>query len=257
MTIYMQSAVRAPESALMTEAERKARIELAAAYRIFNMLGWVEMIFNHITVRVPGPEVRFLINPFGLHYSEITASSLLLIDIDGNPVREAKHPVNRAGFVIHSAIHGAVDGAHCVMHTHTTSGIAVACLKNGLSFDNFYGAMLHGQVAYHEFEGITVEEGERGRLVRSIGAKQAVILRNHGLLSWGASVPEAFMVLWTLQRACDVQIAASAAGQVNPIRSEVFEQTVREGGPAEKRTCEDVFAALTRQIDARDPSYRD
>jgi ribulose-5-phosphate 4-epimerase/fuculose-1-phosphate aldolase len=256
MTIYMQSAVRAAEAAPMTEAERKARIELAAAYRIFNMLGWVEMIFNHITVRVPGPDVRFLINPFGLHYSEITASNLLLIDIDGNPVREAKYPVNRAGFVIHSAIHGAIEGAHCVMHTHTTSGIAVACQKNGLSSDNFYGAMLHGQVAYHEFEGITVEEGERGRLVRSIGSKQAVILRNHGLLAWGPSVSEAFMVLWTLQRACDVQIAASAAGPVNPIRPEVFEQTVREGGPAEKRTCDDVFAALQRQIDAKDPSYR-
>jgi ribulose-5-phosphate 4-epimerase/fuculose-1-phosphate aldolase len=256
MTIYMQSAVRAPETAPMTEAERKARIELAAAYRIFNMLGWVEMIFNHITVRVPGSDVRFLINPFGLHYSEITASSLLLIDIDGNPVREAKYPVNRAGFVIHSAIHGAIEGAHCVMHTHTTSGIAVACLKSGLSPDNFYGAMLHGQVAYHEFEGITVEEGERGRLVRSIGSKQAVVLRNHGLLAWGPSVSEAFMVLWTLQRACDVQIAASAAGPVNPIRPEVFEQTVREGGPAEKRTCDDVFAALQRQIDARDPSYK-
>jgi ribulose-5-phosphate 4-epimerase/fuculose-1-phosphate aldolase len=256
MTIYMQSAVRAAEAAPMTEAERKARIELAAAYRIFNMLGWVEMIFNHITVRVPGPEVRFLINPFGLHYSEITASSLLLIDIDGNPVREAKYPVNRAGFVIHSAIHGAIEDAHCVMHTHTTSGIAVACLKSGLSHDNFYGAMLHGQVAYHEFEGITVEEGERERLVRSIGARPAVILRNHGLLAWGPSVPEAFMVLWTLQRACDVQIAASGAGQVNPIRPEVFEQTVREGGPAEKRTCDDVFAALQRQLDAKDSSYR-
>ena len=252
----MQSAVRAPEAAPMTEAERKARVELAAAYRIFNMLGWVEMIFNHITVRVPGPEVRFLINPFGLHYSEVTASNLLLIDIEGNPVREAKYPVNRAGFVIHSAIHGSIEDAHCVMHTHTTSGMAVACLKGGLSPDNFYGAMLHGQVAYHEFEGITVEEGERERLVRSIGAKQAVILRNHGLLAWGPSVPQAFMVLWTLQRACDVQIAASAAGQVNPIRPEVFEQTVREGGPAEKRTCDDVFAALQRQIDAKDPSYR-
>jgi ribulose-5-phosphate 4-epimerase/fuculose-1-phosphate aldolase len=256
MTIYMQSAVRAPESAPMTEAERKARVELAAAYRIFNMLGWVEMIFNHITVRVPGPEVRFLINPFGLHYSEITASNLVLIDIEGNPVRETSWPVNRAGFVIHSAIHGAVEGAHCVMHTHTTSGIAVACLKGGLSPDNFYGAMLHGQVAYHEFEGITVEEGERDRLVRSIGSRQAVILRNHGLLAWGPSVQQAFMVLWTLQRACDVQIAASAAGPVNPIRPEVFEQTVREGGPAEKRTCDDVFAALQRQIDARDPSYK-
>jgi ribulose-5-phosphate 4-epimerase/fuculose-1-phosphate aldolase len=257
MTIYMQSAVRPLQAAPMTEAEHKARVELAAAYRIFNMLGWVEMIFNHITVRVPGPEHHFLINPFGLHYSEITASSLLLIDLDGNPVREAKYPVNRAGFVIHSAIHSSIENAHCVMHTHTTSGIAVACLKAGLSPDNFYGAMLHGQVAYHEFEGITVEEGERERLVRSIGTKPAVILRNHGLLSWGPSVSEAFMVLWTLQRACDVQIAASAAGAINPIRPEVFPQTVREGGPAEKRTCEDVFAALQRQVDARDPSYRD
>jgi ribulose-5-phosphate 4-epimerase/fuculose-1-phosphate aldolase len=256
MTIYMQSAVRPLQALPMTEAEHKARIELAAAYRIFAMLGWVEMIFNHITVRVPGPEHHFLINPFGLHYSEITASSLLLIDLDGNPVREAKYPVNRAGFVIHSAIHSSIDNAHCVMHTHTTSGIAVACLKAGLSPDNFYGAMLHGQLAYHEFEGITVEEGERERLVRSIGAKPAVILRNHGLLSWGPSVSEAFMVLWTLQRACDVQIAASAAGAINPIRPEVFPQTVREGGPAEKRTCDDVFAALQRQVDARDPSYR-
>ncbi len=256
MTIYMQSAVRPIEAAPMTEAEHKARVELAAAYRIFAMLGWVEMIFNHITVRVPGPEHHFLINPFGLHYSEITASSLLLIDLDGNPVREAKYPVNRAGFVIHSAIHSSIEHAHCVMHTHTTSGIAVACLKAGLSPDNFYGAMLHGQVAYHEFEGITVEEGERERLVRSIGTKPAVILRNHGLLSWGPSVSEAFMVLWTLQRACDVQIAASAAGAINPIRPEVFPQTVRVGGPAEKRTCDDVFAALQRQVDARDPSYR-
>jgi ribulose-5-phosphate 4-epimerase/fuculose-1-phosphate aldolase len=257
MTIYMQTAARPAQAVPMTEAERKARIELAAAYRIFAMLGWVEMIFNHITVRVPGPEHHFLINPFGLHYSEITASSLLLIDLDGKPVREAKYPVNRAGFVIHSAIHGAIDNAHCVMHTHTTSGMAVACLKSGLSPDNFYAAMLHGQVAYHEFEGITVEAGERERLVKSIGSKQAVVLRNHGLLAWGPSVSEAFMLLWTLQRACDVQIAASAAGPVNPIRPEVFAQTVREGGPAEKRTCDDVFAALQRMVDARDASYRD
>jgi ribulose-5-phosphate 4-epimerase/fuculose-1-phosphate aldolase len=254
MTIYMQTAARPVEAAPMTEAERKARIELAAAYRIFDMLGWTEMIFNHITVRVPGPEVRFLINPFGLHYSEITASSLVLIDIEGNPVRETKWPVNRAGFVIHSAIHGAMPQAHCVMHTHTTTGIAVACLEEGLSPDNFYGAMLVGKVAYHEFEGVTVEPGERERLVRDIGDKPAVILRNHGLLAWGPSVPEAFLMLWTLQRACDVQIAASRAGAVHRIRPEVFEQTVREGGPAEKRTCDDVFAALRRKLD---PSYQD
>jgi len=256
MTIYMQTAARPVQDLPMTEAERKARIELAACYRIFDMLGWVEMIFNHITVRVPGPELRFLINPFGLHYSEITASSLVLIDIEGNPVRESRWPVNRAGFVIHSAIHGAVKEAHCVMHTHTTSGIAVACLEEGLSPHNFYGAMLHGKVAYHEFEGITVDPGEKERLVRDLGDKPVMLLRNHGLLAWGPSVPEAFLWLWTLQRACDVQITAAGAGAIHPVRDEVFPQTVRESGPAEKRTCEDVFAALQRKVDKIDPSYR-
>jgi ribulose-5-phosphate 4-epimerase/fuculose-1-phosphate aldolase len=207
-------------------------------------------------VRVPGPEVRFLINPFGLAYREVSASSLLLIDIEGNPVRASEWPVNRAGFVIHSAIHGALKEAHCVMHTHTTSGIAVSCLKEGLSPHNFYGAMLHGRVAYHDFEGVTVDPGEKERLIRDLGDKPVMILRNHGLLAWGPSVPEAFLMLWTLQRACDVQIAASHAGEVNPIRPEVFEQTVRESGPGEKRTCQDVFAALQRKLDAMDLSYR-
>src|SRR5918995_4102358 len=133
MTIYMQQTARAAKELPVSEAERKARVELAAAYRIFDMLGWVEMIFNHITVRVPGPELRFLINPFGLHYREVSASNLVLIDIEGNPVRDSEWPVNRAGFVIHSAIHGAIPQAHCVMHTHTTAGIAVASLQEGLS----------------------------------------------------------------------------------------------------------------------------
>jgi ribulose-5-phosphate 4-epimerase/fuculose-1-phosphate aldolase len=257
MSIYRQTTVRAAKSLPMTEAERKARVELAAAYRIFDMLGWDQLIFNHITLRVPGTQVRFLINPFGLQYSEVTASNLILIDLEGNALRETKWPVNQAGYVIHSALHGANERVNCVMHTHTTTGMAVACLKDGLSPHNFYGAMLKGKVAYHDFEGITVDEGERERLVRDIGDKQAVILRNHGLLAWGPSVPEAFMMLWTLQRACDVQIAASAAGVLNPIRPEVFEQTLRESGPGEKRTCEDVFAALMRRVEALDPSYRD
>jgi ribulose-5-phosphate 4-epimerase/fuculose-1-phosphate aldolase len=256
MTIYHESAARKIRDFPVSDAERAARVQLAACYRIFNHLGWVEMIFNHITLRVPGPEKLFLINPFGLHYSEITASSLLLIDIEGNPVRETPWPVNRAGFVIHSAIHGNVESAHCVMHTHTTTGMAVACQKDGLSPTNFYAAQLYGGVAYHDFEGITVEEGEKTRLLASIGQKKAVILRNHGLLAWGPSVPEAFMTLWTLQRACDVQIAASAAGNLNPIHRDVFSQTVRESGPGEKRTCEDVFAAMQRLVDAKDPSYR-
>ena len=222
MTIYHQGAARTTRDVPMTHAEREARVQLAACYRIFHHLGWTEMIFNHITLRVPGPDKLFLINPFGLHYSEITASSVVLIDIGGNPVRESKWPVNRAGFVIHSAIHASVEEAHCVMHTHTTTGMAVASLKEGLSPTNFYAAQLHGAVAYHEFEGITVEEGEKQRLVASLGRKRALILRNHGLLAWGPSVPEAFMMLWTLQR-----------------------------------TCDDVFAAMQRLVDAKDPSYRD
>ena len=260
MTIYFDSAARKPRDFPVSDAERAARVQLAACYRIFHHLGWTEMIFNHITLRVPGPRsddpALFLINPFGLHYSEIIASSLVLIDIEGNPVRESKWPVNRAGFVIHSAIHGNIEQAHCVMHTHTTTGMAVACLKEGLSPTNFYAAQLHGQVGYHDFEGVTVDEGEKARLVKSVGGKRALILRNHGLLAWGPSVPEAFMMLWTLQRACDVQIASAAAGTLNPIRGEVFAQTVRESGPGEKRTCDDVFAAMVRRIEAADPSYR-
>ncbi len=257
MTIYFDSTARKVRDFPVSETERAARVQLAACYRVFNHLGWVEMIFNHITLRVPGPEKLFLINPFGLHYSEITASSLVLIDVEGNPVRESKWPVNRAGFVIHSAIHQHVESAHCVMHTHTTTGMAVACLKDGLSPTNFYAAQLHGKVAYHDFEGITVDEREQGRMLKSIGNKPAVILRNHGLLTWGLSLPEAYMMLWTLQRACDVQIASSGAGPLNPIRDEVFAQTVRESGPGEKRTCEDVFAAMVRLIEARDTTYRD
>jgi ribulose-5-phosphate 4-epimerase/fuculose-1-phosphate aldolase len=258
MTIYWQGgAVRKAQDFQVTEEEGVARVQLAAAYRIFDHLGWTEMIFNHITLRVPGAEKLFLINPFGLHYSEITASNLVLIDLEGNPARETPWPVNRAGFVIHSAIHGHVEGAHCVMHTHTSTGMAVACLEEGLSPTNFYAAQLQGQVAYHEFEGVTVDPGEKTRLLRNIGGMQAVILRNHGLLAWGPSVPEAFMMLWTLQRACDVQIAASSAGALHPIHPEAIERSVRESGPGEPRICEDVFAAMQRLVDARDPSYRD
>jgi len=258
MTIYWQggAAQRSAEFPI-SEAERVARVQLAACYRIFDHLGWTEMIFNHISLRVPGPEKVFLINPFGLHYREVDASSLILIDIKGNPARESKWPVNGAGFVIHSALHEAIPDAHCVMHTHTTAGMAVACLEEGLSPTNFYAAQLYGGVAYHEFEGITVEPDEKMRIVRSIGDKRAVILRNHGLLAWGPSLPEAFLTLWTLQRACDVQIASSAAGALHPIRPEVFERSVRESGPGEKRTCEDVFAAMQRIVDAKDPSYRE
>jgi ribulose-5-phosphate 4-epimerase/fuculose-1-phosphate aldolase len=257
MTIYMQQAIKATQLP-MSEAERKARVELAACYRVFDMLGWTEMIFNHITLRVPGPEPRFLINPFGLHYSEVKASNLVLIDLEGNILRDTGYPINRAGFVIHSAIHGSMPHAHCVMHTHTTNGVAVSCLKDGLSSDNFYGAMLHGRTAYHDLEGVTVDTGERERIVRDLGDKHVMILRNHGLLAWGESVAEAYLRLWTLQRACDVQVAAAqAGGETLRLSRPVIDRMLAESGPGEKRTCQDVFDALVRRVDARDPSYRD
>ena len=166
MTLTMQENPRGGAAIPMTDAEWQARVQLAACYRVFDLLGWTEMIFNHITLRLPGPQRVFLINPFGLMYHEVTASNLVAVDIDGHPVRPTEHAVNRAGFVTHSAIHGHVDQAHCVMHTHTTTGMAVACQEQGLSHDSFYGAQLHGRVAYHEFEGITVNPDERSRMLQ-------------------------------------------------------------------------------------------
>src|SRR5205823_8879093 len=182
MTIYMHNTARSAKELPMTDAERKARIELAACYRIFDMLGWTEMIFNHITLRLRGPEHYFLINPYGLWYGEVTASNLVKIDLDGNLIGPSEWPINRAGFVIHSAIHAARDDAHCIMHTHTTAGTAIACQRDGLAPDNFYAALMYGQVANHPFEGVTVRDDEKARLVRSLGDKSYLVLRNHGLL---------------------------------------------------------------------------
>ena len=241
----------------LTDAERRARVQLAACYRVFDLLGWTESIFNHITLRVPGPETFFLINPFGLHYREVTASKLVAVDINGSPVRPTDYPVNLAGFVTHSAIHTAIPAAHCVMHTHTTTGSAVACLEAGLSHDTFYGAQLHGRVTYHDFEGVTVNPDERARMVASIGDKRVVILRNHGLLTWGETLEEAFMWLWLLQRACDIQVAAAAVGRVRTLSPEVLTQTHFEAAGAQAEICSVAFDALVRQVDALDPSYRD
>ncbi len=249
MPLTMNEAPAAREPLAMSDAEWHLREQLAACCRIFDRLGWTEAIFNHITLRVPGPERVFLINPFGLHYREVTAANLVAVDIDGHPVRPAEHPVNRAGFVTHSAIHGAIDGAHCVMHTHTTTGMAVASGHEGLSHDTFYGAQLSGRVAYHEFEGITVNPDERSRMLASIGDKRCVILRNHGLLSWGADIAEAFLWLWTLQRACDVQVAAGGAERIRPISEAARAQCAYEAGPLEPAVCRAVYAALVRQLD--------
>jgi ribulose-5-phosphate 4-epimerase/fuculose-1-phosphate aldolase len=255
--LLMDEAPRTGERLIsITDTERAARLRLAACYRVFDHLGWTESIFNHITLRVPGPETIFLINPFGLHYREVTASNLVAVDIGGQPVRPTEHPINLAGFVTHSAIHGHIAAAHCVMHTHTTTGSAVACLEEGLSHDSFYGAQLHDRVAYHDFEGVTVNADERKRMVASIGDKRVVILRNHGLLTWGETLEEAFMWLWLLQRACDIQVAAAGVGCLRRLSEKVLAQTRVEAGGDQPEVCRLAFDALVRRVDAVDPSYR-
>jgi ribulose-5-phosphate 4-epimerase/fuculose-1-phosphate aldolase len=242
----------------MSESERQARVELAACYRIFAQLGWTELIYNHITLRLPGPDKHFLINPFGLHYSEVCASNLVKIDLDGNIIGASDWPVNPAGFTIHAAIHDRIADAHCVMHTHTTAGMAVACSAAGLSMSNFYAVQLHDKLAYHDFEGITVHADEGPRLIRNIGDKPAVILRNHGLLAWGDTLPRTFAILWLLNRACEIQLASAAMGPVIELSEDIQRKCTRDSLQFDPAfgAGRDVFDALTRMLDRVDTSYR-
>ena len=246
----------------MHTEEWRARTELAACYRVFALLGWTEMIYNHITVRLPdavtGGARQFLINPFGLHYSEVTASNLLRIDVRGQVLDGSTHAVNPAGFTVHAAIHQGLPNAHCVMHTHTTAGIAVACLQGGLQQTNFYSAQLHDMVAYHDFEGITIHSDEAPRLLASIGTRPAVILRNHGLLAWGQTVPQTFAILWTLQRACEIQLATFSMGAAIPVSPAIAQRCTRDALQFNPHlgAGQDMFDALVRQVDRVDASYR-
>ncbi|MEO6018150.1 MAG: class II aldolase/adducin family protein [Polaromonas sp.] len=242
--------------------EQAARVELAACYRIFAMLGWTEMIYNHITVRLPdsvtGGEKQFLINPFGLHYSEVTASNLVKINLQGQVLDGSPYPVNPAGFTVHAAIHDGVPDAHCIMHTHTTAGVAVACLQGGLQQTNFYTAQLADMVAYHDFEGITIHADEGPRLINSMNNRQAVILRNHGLLAWGQTIPQTFAILWTLQRACEVQVATFSMGKAIDVPQEIAQRCTRDALQFDPGhgAGQDMFDALTRQVTRLDPSYQ-
>jgi len=252
------NAVLQPRAPAMHPDEWSARVQLAAAYRIFDMLGWTEMIYNHITVRLPqsvtGGAKQFLINPFGLHYSEVTASNLLKIDLEGRKLdADNPWPVNPAGFTIHAAIHEHVADAHCVMHTHTTNGVAVACTEGGLAQNNFYSAQLDGMVAYHDFEGITIHADESPRLLANLGRKPLMILRNHGLLAMGPTLPLAFVRLWTLQRACDVQVTQAGLGRAIAVPEAVARKTTHDSFQFDQQfgAGQDVFDAMTRLMEKR------
>ena len=202
-------------SADMAPDEWQVRVDLAAAYRLVALYGWDDLIFTHLSARIPGPEHHFLINPYDMMFEEITASSLVKIDMHGNPLGRSEHPVNPAGFTIHSAVHMAREDARAVMHLHTPHGQAVSAMEWGLLPNTQTAMVVAHDVAYHDYEGIATDLGERERLVADLGSKNAMILRNHGTLAVGETVGACFLRLYFLERACEAQVLMLSAGREN------------------------------------------
>jgi len=252
---------------LLSDAERRVRADLAAAYRLLAHFEMDDSIYTHISARVPGTQDQFLINPFGMLFRDVTASSLVKIDLDGRIVGDSPYDVNPAGFTIHSAVHAARHDAACVLHTHTLAGVAVSSLACGLQPCNQWALQFYKRVVYHEFEGIALDHAERERLVADLGpTANAMILRNHGLLTLGATVSEAFILMLNLDRACRVQMAIQASGQpIHPVPDAVCELTARqyESGDSSREVgvsdpnAREWRALLQRLEPAPTTSYRD
>ena len=203
-----------------SEDEWALRVQLAEFYHLVDFLGWTEMIFNHISARVPKSDGHYLVNPFGLYYDEVTPDNLVKVDLSGNIVELSAYPANPAAFALHGAIHGARDDIHCVVHTHTTAVSAIALKQVGFTHDDFYGAQLYGRIGYHSFEGITLFADEKDRMVASLGNKHVLVLRNHGIAVCEQDIPRAFMLLWTVQRAAEIQCQAGALPGKNVVLSD-------------------------------------
>jgi ribulose-5-phosphate 4-epimerase/fuculose-1-phosphate aldolase len=214
--------------AVMDPEERRLRRELADFYHLVNYLGWTEMIFNHISVRLPGEAHHYLVNPFGLNYVEITPENLLKVGVDGSLVEASDYAANPAGFALHGAIHETRPDVACVAHTHTTAVSAVAMKRGGLDHNNFYGAQIYGRVGYHDFEGITLYADERSRMIASLGDKHVLVLRNHGIAVCERDIPTTFALLWTVQRAAEVQCQSAALGGEDVVLSEAVQRRCRD-----------------------------
>ena len=243
--------------------ETEVRRELAAVYRLVARYQMTDLIFTHISARLPGAEPRFLINPYGLLFEEVTASSLVVVDLDGEVLEPTPYSVNPAGFVIHSAIHAAREDAHSVLHTHTRAGCAVAATEEGLLPVNQMSLEFYGRVGYHDYEGIALNLEEQQRLVANLGDHPALILRNHGLLTVGGSPREAFLRMFYLNRACEIQVAASSAGTLRLPPPDVCDYTARQfRGEAQVDMVDDLasdlaWAALLREVERHHPDYAD
>ena len=243
----------------VSDEEWDLRVDLAACYRLIAMHGWDDLVFTHVSARVPGDDEHFLINAYGLLFEEMTASSLIKIDLKGNKVLDSPYPVNEAGFVIHSAVHGARHDVGCVLHTHTRAGVAVSAQAGGLLPLSQISLFPLTTLAYHDYEGVALNEGEKPRLVADLGSNNAMILRNHGLLTTGPTIADAFLMMYALETACQTQLLAQSSG------SELIKvpQPIVEGMQAQAEQVLQglggslVWPGLLRKLDRKDGSFRD
>lgn len=243
----------------VSEPEWQARVDLAAAYRLVALYGWDDLIFTHLSARVPGPEHHFLINPYGMMFEEITASSLVKINLQGEIVTPSPYFINPAGFTIHSAVHAAREDALCVIHLHTDYGLAVSAQKSGLLPISQQSLFALASLAYHDYEGLALNEDEKSRLVSDLGDKTNMILRNHGLLTVGKTAAEAFLSMYILERACRIQILAQAGGgTLLPVSEPILESVASQlGAVTVGLGAQLTWPGLLRKLDRIDPSYRE
>lgn len=241
----------------VSEQEWQARVDLAACYRIVAHYGWDDLVFTHISARVPGPEHHFLINPYGLMFEEVSASSLVKVDLQGNKVMDSDYDINPAGFTIHSAVHESRQDATCVMHLHTNAGVAVSTLKDGLQPFSQQSLFALASLAYHDYEGVALNPDEKQRLVADLADKNFMLLRNHGLLTCAQSIADAFLFMYLLQRSCEIQIQAQSTGQpmitipeaiLTGIRSQAKQVTRSAGGAL-------AWPGILRKLDRDNPGY--
>ena len=242
----------------VSEAEWQTRVDLAACYRLVAKYGWDDLIFTHISARVPGEGHQFLLNPYGMTFDEVTASSLVKIDLEGRKLLDSPYEINPAGFTIHSAIHGAREDARCVLHTHSLNGVAVSATKGGVLPVSQQSIFVLASLGYHDYEGVALLDGEKPRLVRDLGDKSFMMLRNHGLLTAGATIPDAFLLMYIFETACTIQLRAQAASsELITIDPKIVagammmaKQGTRSAGGAL------AWPALLRKLDRLDGSFR-
>lgn len=249
---------KSKQASVISDAERRVRVDLAACYRLAAKHGWDDLIYTHISARVPGKDDEFLINPFGLAFDEVTASNLVKIDIEGTIIGDSPYSVNATGFTIHSAVHAARPDAHCVMHLHTTAGIAVSMLECGLLPLSQHAMRFWRSIGYHSYEGLALDQDECKRLVADLGPHKAMILRNHGTLTCGATVAEAYTLMHTLEKACVTQLMAMAASRELAIPQEdVLDRTLEQLLDDTVPEGEREWPALIRRLEREDPSFKD